>query len=211
MPGSTHPHPGAAPPRCASPQPGDARLYMGGAASRAIAYGKIRSRNRLAPMACAGPAAHAAGMASPRLTRGRVSIPGQVYAVTTIASARRPLFLAAANAGIVIDALRESDRRRCTSTLAWVVMPDHLHWLFLLRQGTLAGCMGGMKASAAKAINRHKGAAGPVWQAGYHDHAIRDEESLRAVARYIVYNPVRAGLCEHPAEYPHAWCRWACP
>ncbi|ODU51826.1 transposase [Thermomonas sp. LB-4] len=150
-------------------------------------------------------------MASPRLTLGRVSIPGQVYAVTTIASARRPLFRAAVNARIVIDALRESDRRRCTSTLAWVVMPDHLHWLFLLRQGTLAGCMRGMKASAGKAINRHNGAAGPVWQAGYHDHAIRTEESLHAAARYIVHNPVRAGLCQHPADYPHAWCRWPCP
>lgn len=150
-------------------------------------------------------------MASPRLLRGRVSIPGQVYAITTVASARRPLFLATADARAVIDALRESDRQRCTCTLAWVVMPDHLHWLFLLRQSTLAGCMRGMKASAAKAINRRNGAVGAVWQAGYHDHAIRDEESLRAIARYILHNPVRAGLCEYPAEYPHAWCRWPCP
>ncbi|HEY1102447.1 MAG TPA: transposase, partial [Burkholderiaceae bacterium] len=188
-----------------------ARLYMGMPHVVRSSAEKILCTNGTVPMACPAPGVHAAGMASPRLTLGRVSIPGQVYAVTTIASARRPLFRAAVNARIVIDALRESDRRRCTSTLAWVVMPDHLHWLFLLRQGTLADCMRGMKASAGKAINRHNGAAGPVWQAGYHDHAIRTEESLHASARYIVHNPVRAGLCQHPADYPHAWCRWPCP
>jgi len=43
---------------------------------------------------------------------------------------------------------------------------------------------------------------GPVWQKGYYDHALRDEENLAAVARYIVANPLRAGLARNVADYP---------
>ncbi len=41
-----------------------------------------------------------------------------------------------------------------------------------------------------------------VWQRSFFDHALRDEESLEAVARYIVSNPVRAGLVEDWRDYP---------
>lgn len=43
---------------------------------------------------------------------------------------------------------------------------------------------------------------GPVWQRGFHDHALRREEDLRAVACYIVGNPLRAGLVQHVGDYP---------
>jgi REP element-mobilizing transposase RayT len=42
----------------------------------------------------------------------------------------------------------------------------------------------------------------PRWQEGFHDHALRREEDLRDIARYIVLNPVRAGLVRNIREYP---------
>ena len=45
-------------------------------------------------------------------------------------------------------------------------------------------------------------------QDGYHDHALRQEEDLRAVARYIIANPVRAGLVERIGDYPHWDAAW---
>ncbi len=47
-----------------------------------------------------------------------------------------------------------------------------------------------------------------MWQKGFHDHAIREEEDLRAVARYVVANPVRAGLVQSVRDYPHWDARW---
>jgi hypothetical protein len=46
------------------------------------------------------------------------------------------------------------------------------------------------------------------WQRGYHDHAVRTDESLHEKAMYILANPVRSGLASTLGEYPHAWCRW---
>jgi len=43
-----------------------------------------------------------------------------------------------------------------------------------------------------------------LWQDGYYDHVLRDDESTIAVARYIFENPVRAGLARRVEEYPHS-------
>jgi putative transposase len=50
--------------------------------------------------------------------------------------------------------------------------------------------------------------AGPLWQKGFHDHAVRGDEDMRALARYVVANPVRAGLVRSVREYPHWDARW---
>ena len=59
-----------------------------------------------------------------------------------------------------------------------------------------------IKSYASRTINQIIGRSGPVWQKGYYDHALRDEENLAAVARYIVANPLRAGLARNVADYP---------
>jgi REP element-mobilizing transposase RayT len=42
-----------------------------------------------------------------------------------------------------------------------------------------------------------------LWQKGFHDRAIRTEADLPAIGRYIVTNPVRAGLVSRVGAYPH--------
>ncbi|MGH9256046.1 MAG: hypothetical protein ACRD3C_15915 [Vicinamibacterales bacterium] len=42
-----------------------------------------------------------------------------------------------------------------------------------------------------------------LWDEGYHDRVLRRDTDVREVARYIVWNPVRAGLASTPAQYPH--------
>jgi len=41
-----------------------------------------------------------------------------------------------------------------------------------------------------------------LWQEGFYDRVLRDDESTLSVAAYITQNPVRAGLCKDPREYP---------
>ena len=44
--------------------------------------------------------------------------------------------------------------------------------------------------------------SGRVWAAGYHDRALRAEVDIPHVARYLVLNPVRAGLVARVGDYP---------
>lgn len=136
------------------------------------------------------------------LRKGRISETGRVYLLTTVTEMRRPLFEDWRVGRLVVKALRDSDALGLTDTLAWVVMPDHLHWLMGLEVPPLGALMQRVKSRSAIAINRHRGSHVRIWQRGYHDHALRKEEDLRAVARYIIGNPLRAGLVKRIGDYP---------
>jgi len=110
---------------------------------------------------------------------------------------------------LAIVKLHECDTRGMSHTLAFVLMPDHLHWLVQLMQGSLPTLMGQFKANAARVINSAQGSKGlALWQDGYHDHALRRDEDLRVVGRYLVNNPVRAGLVDRVGDYPHWDATW---
>lgn len=105
-----------------------------------------------------------------RLRLGRHSRIGQSYILTTVTQERRRYFDDATAAQEVMDGL--------THSLAYVVMPDHIHWLVEIRAFSLDYIMQRFKSSSALRINRMLGKTGPFWQSSYHDHAIRSEESL---------------------------------
>jgi REP element-mobilizing transposase RayT len=144
-----------------------------------------------------------------RLRYGRYSAPGQIYLVTSVTRARLPLFSDQRSARIVVRSLIHSDRAEWSRTFAYVVMPDHLHWLFELGQAkTLDRLMCSINGFTSRKISRNGIAHGGIWQDGYHDRAIRDFEDLRAISRYIVANPLRARLCEEISDYPHWDAVW---
>ena len=137
-----------------------------------------------------------------RLRIGRYSESGQIYLLTAVVLNREPLFRDFKNGRLVVDAFRMAEREEFATSLAWVVMPDHFHWLIELQNTQLSTLMARTKSRIAVKVNRSVHREGPVWQHGYHDRAIRKEEDLQAVARYIVANPLRAGLVEKVGDYP---------
>ena len=136
------------------------------------------------------------------LRKGRISEPGRAYLVTFVVRDRRPIFQDFHLARRVVAELRAADQAGLSRTLCFVVMPDHCHWLVSLENGTLSNAIGRVKARSTKSINRFCAQAGPLWQTGFHDHAVRKEEDLRDLARYVVANPMRAGLVERIGDYP---------
>ena len=59
-----------------------------------------------------------------------------------------------------------------------------------------------LKANTARRARALHPMPGPVWAKGYHDRALRLEDDLLAAGRYIVQNPVRAGLVRRVGDYP---------
>ncbi|KAF1016860.1 MAG: REP-associated tyrosine transposase [Stenotrophomonas maltophilia] len=146
-------------------------------------------------------------MSSSRLRLGRHSLLAQVYVLTTT-YLRRRLFENDQAATCVAAQFAGIEQCGWVRSLAWVVMPDHVHWMFALAQGELSCVARRFKSSSALALNRSSGRRGAVWQAGYFDHAVRADEGLERQARYILGNPIRAGLSTQIGEYPHAWSMW---
>jgi REP element-mobilizing transposase RayT len=138
---------------------------------------------------------------SHHLRLGRRSLENQVYLITTSTEKRRPHFENLGHGRIVVRAMmREA---QFAETLAFVVMPDHVHWLLRLRGlRWLSRCVNTFKSYSARRFNAVTGQRRKVWQKGFHDHAVRTDECLENVARYVVLNPVRAGLVKSVRDYP---------
>ncbi|KOY03656.1 REP-associated tyrosine transposase [Pseudomonas nunensis] len=139
---------------------------------------------------------------SHRLRHGRYSEQGRGYLITAVVYQRRRVFSDWRLGRLLVAELRRAHEQQWVNSIAWVVMPDHFHWLVQLEQRSLAQLMQAIKSRSTLSINRASGTRGAFWQSGYHDRAIRDGEELRPFARYIVANPVRAGLVEKTGDYP---------
>ncbi|WP_077231309.1 REP-associated tyrosine transposase [Methyloversatilis thermotolerans] len=138
-----------------------------------------------------------------RLRIGRTSIAGCAYLITTVTRNRLPFFLDLRTARVVIRVMREADNRGDARTLAYVLMPDHLHWLMVLGENrSLSRVVQSVKASSARKVGT------ALWQRGFHDRAVRKENDLLHMARYVVANPLRKGLVDHVGGYSHWDAVW---
>jgi REP element-mobilizing transposase RayT len=145
---------------------------------------------------------------SQRLRLGRRTVGQAVYHLRFTTNQRRCLLADFQTARLVARSLAAVvDMGRATS-LCHVVMPDHVHWLIQLHADGLADVARPAKSLSAMAINRHLGRHGPVWQTAYFDRMVRPSESLLGVARYILRNPVRAGLVRRVGQWPHWDAIW---
>ena len=137
------------------------------------------------------------------LRKGHVSLPNHAYLVTIVAASRKHFFTSFAAARVAVRCFHDQNVVRHAQTMAFVVMPDHVHWLLQLeKNGSLSETIRLYKAKVSLILRQR------IWQRGFHDHALRDDEDLRGVARYIIANPLRSGLVKSVGEYPHWDAIW---
>ena len=137
------------------------------------------------------------------LRKGRFSEPGRIYVITMVTRERRLVFADFSSARMVVQVMMGHEERGFAKTLCFVVMPDHIHWLMQLGSiKNLSATVQSFKSMISRAIGRS------VFQKGFYDHGVRRDEDVKAIARYIVANPLRAGLVERIEEYPHWDAVW---
>ncbi|MGM0695162.1 MAG: REP-associated tyrosine transposase [Pseudomonadota bacterium] len=135
------------------------------------------------------------------LRKGRRSLPGHAYLLTLVTHQRQPIFLDFSNAAAACRNFYASGVQQHGTTLSFVVMPDHVHWLVQLH-GQLSVLVRVYKARVSMDLGRR------IWQPGYHDRGLRQEDDIRRFARYIVANPLRAGLVDDIRQYPYWDAVW---
>ncbi|MCP1511935.1 REP-associated tyrosine transposase [Pseudomonas rhodesiae] len=138
---------------------------------------------------------------SNRLRHGRYSEHGRSYLVTFVVNHRRPLFTDLYLGRLLVIELRQAHELGLVDSMAWVIMPDHVHWLFELKQRNLPDVIRRVKSRSTLTINRRRQSKERVWQPGYHDRAVRAQDDVCKMARYIIANPLRAGLVERVGDF----------
>jgi putative transposase len=131
----------------------------------------------------------------------------------SFSTSRRWIILPTRARDIVMETCLRGDGHRF-ELHALVVMPDHGHLALTPmwdERGTFSipEIMQEIKSVSAHRINKETGHVGRVWQEESFDRALRREDDLDAKIRYIVDNPVRAGLVGNAAEYRWIWIEGA--
>ena len=142
---------------------------------------------------------------SQALHRGRVSVVGQVYHVTSRSLPGESPFANFDAAAAACRAFLDVSKAGRGKLLAWVLMPNHAHWLVELEpDSSLSGFVAALKRRSTSAIRKSSRAeAGQtLWMDGFYDRAIRREDDLVSVARYVVANPLRSGIVGRLGDYP---------
>jgi putative transposase len=108
------------------------------------------------------------------------------------------------------EAMRQARVRKPFHVDAWVVLPSHAHTIWTLPPGDHDCAMRwrAVKIAFSKALNkaglpgvRVAGSGEAIWERHYRDHRIVDDEEYTALIDYLHGNPVRHGLCQHPADW----------
>jgi REP element-mobilizing transposase RayT len=143
------------------------------------------------------------------LRRGRASLEGQIYLVTFTTLERRRWFSDHEAARAACRALADARLWEHSALLAWVLMPDHWHGIIELGgRESLERVVNRLKSNVARRVRIEVGGIVRVWADGFHDHALRKQDDLVALARYVVLNPVRAGLVSRVFDYPYWDAVW---
>jgi REP element-mobilizing transposase RayT len=98
--------------------------------------------------------------------------------------------------------------------LACCIMPNHVHTVFVPLPTSEGNChamsaiMHSLKLYTARKSNRLLGRTGQFWQHENYDRVVRNEAELNRIIRYVLDNPVMAGLVEQWEDWKWSYCKY---
>jgi len=134
----------------------------------------------------------------------RLQLPGGVYHVTARGNDRRPIFEDDDDCARFLIVLASTVARYHVLCHAYCLMGNHYHLLVQTPEANLSLAMRHLNGVYTQRFNRRHERCGHVLQGRFGAQLVDGDAYLREVSRYIVLNPVRAGLVGHPGEW-----RWS--
>ncbi|MFZ2492118.1 MAG: transposase [Thermoanaerobaculia bacterium] len=134
----------------------------------------------------------------------RIEFPGALYHVTSRGNERRPIFRSDRDRLTFLDFLGQVARRFGWSITAWVLMSNHFHLVIQTPQPNLSRGMHWLNGAYAGRFNKRHKRWGHLFGGRFKSFLIEKEAYFTEVLRYVVLNPVRAGMVARPEDY-----RWS--
>jgi putative transposase len=137
----------------------------------------------------------------------RIQIPNGVFHVTSRGNRRERIYLDSHDHLMFLYLLDELAKRRGWQGYGYCLMPNHYHLVFETPAADLSDGMKWLNGRFAQAVNGLHGLDGHVFQGRFHSVLVESDVHLLELSRYLALNPVRAGLCANPADWP--WSSYA--
>lgn len=138
-------------------------------------------------------------------TPNRIIAASRTFFITSSTWGRRALLQSERSASLFVDLLHEHRSRGRFRVHEFVVMPDHFHALVTVDAGdTVERAVQFIKGTFAFRAGREFGFTAPVWQKGFSESRVRDQNHYARVRDYIRQNPVRRGLTVTAESFPYS-------
>lgn len=134
----------------------------------------------------------------------RLDFSGALHHVTTRGNERRDIFRDDIDRTMFLTFLGKAVLRFGWSLTAWVLMTNHFHLVIHTAEANLSRGMQWLNGSYAGWFNHRHSRCGHLLQGRFKSRLIERERYFRNVLRYVVLNPVRAGMVERPEQW-----RWS--
>jgi len=134
----------------------------------------------------------------------RAVVPGAPHHVTQRGARKMQVFFSPEDYTLYLEILEQQASRHGVAFWAYCQMPNHVHLVAVPEsEASLARALGEAHRRYAERTNRRHGWRGHLWQERFWSFAV-DERAVLAVARYVLLNPVRAGLVDRVEAWPHS-------
>ena len=139
----------------------------------------------------------------------RIFIPGYPHHVVQRGHNRQAVFVEPADYEYYLANLIEWKAHYNVDVYAYCLMTNHVHLVLAPRDdgSAISALMRRVSARQARYVNRQENRSGTLWGGRFKSSIVDSDNYLLACMRYVDLNPVRAGICEHPADYP--WSSYA--
>jgi putative transposase len=129
---------------------------------------------------------------------------GLIYHVMARGNNKMPIFLDDLDHALFLDILRQVVRTSDIELWVFCIMGNHHHLVLRTRQPNLSRAMQRLHGRYAQWWNKRHARVGHILQGRFKAQVVEASVYLLRLCRYVLLNPVRAGLCAHPAEW-----RWS--
>ena len=138
----------------------------------------------------------------------RVVVPGMPHHIVQRGVRGMNVFFSDDDRYAYLDLLSEYGQRFGVSFLAWCLMTNHVHLIAIPEdESSLARGIGEAHRRYTRRVNLREGWRGYLFQGRFHS-CLLDGQYLLAAVRYVLRNPVRAGITDKPWDYPWSSARW---
>lgn len=134
----------------------------------------------------------------------RLEFPGALYHITSRGNARQDIFLDDEDRILFLNLIAREAEQQKWSCYAYCLMSNHYHLMLETPESNLISGMRRLNGVYTQKFNRRHGRVGHLFQGRYKSIVVDRENYLLELCRYVVLNPVRAGVVNKPGDW-----RWS--
>jgi REP element-mobilizing transposase RayT len=134
--------------------------------------------------------------------RPRIEVPNGIYHVTARGNNKEAIYHDDVERELFLRLLERAARKHRWIVLAYCLMGNHYHLVLQTPFGVLSRGFEELNGGFARIVNLRQGRCNHLFGRRFSSELIETDAHMLEASRYVVLNPVRAGICARPEEWP---------